>query len=139
MNLIKLDFQILIVYNMILFSIVYTTDQPEISIKGDREIEVLCGDTACFEVELQQADLTHWTITWQKNIATRIEQINTSTSRYIDSTDRKLVIHSVCKEDKGNYQAVLSEKVSNGKSVLQVVSNVIFLHTPGGNILFINK
>lgn len=107
------------------------SDQPEISIKGDREIEVLCGDTACFEVELQQADLTHWTITWQKKIATRIEQINTSTSRYIDSTDRKLVIHSVCKEDKGNYQAVLSEKVSNGKSVLQVVSNVIFLHTPG--------
>lgn len=110
------------------------SDQPEISIKGDREIEVLCGDTACFEVELQQADLTHWTVTWHKVIRTRIEQINTSTSRYSDSTDRQLVIHSVCKEDKGNYQAVLSEKVSNGKSVLQVVSNVIFLHTLGGNI-----
>lgn len=107
------------------------SDQPEISIKGDREIEVLCGDTACFEVELQQADLTHWTITWHKVIGTRIEQINTSTSRYSDSTDKKLVIHSVCQEDKGNYQAVLSERVSNGKSVLQVVSNVIFLHTLG--------
>lgn len=117
-----------------MFFFVYTTDQPEISIKGDREIEVLCGDKASFEVELQQADLTHWTITWRKVIGTRIEQINTSTSRYSDSTDRQLVIHSVCKEDKGNYQAVLSEKVSNGKSVLQVVSNVIFLHTLGGNI-----
>lgn len=117
-----------------MFLFVYTTDQPEISIKGDREIQVLCGDTACFEVELQQADLTHWTITWRKVIGIRIEQINTSTSRYSDSTDKKLVIHFVCQEDKGHYQAVLSERVSNGKSVLQVVSNVIFLHTLGGNI-----
>lgn len=124
---------------MNLFSFVYTTDQPEILIKGDMEREVLCGDTACFEVEIQQADLTRWTITWRKMIGNRIEQINTSTSRYTDSTERKLVIHSVCKEDRGNYQAVLSEKVSNGKSVLQVVSNVIFLHALGGNIIFINE
>lgn len=114
------------------------TDQPEILIKGDKEIEVLCGDTACFELELKQADLSHWTVTWHKMIGTGIEQISRSTTctRYSDSTDRQLVIHSVCKEDKGNYQAVLSEKVRNGKSALQVVSNVISLHTPGGNFIF---
>lgn len=56
---------------MVMFLFVYTTDQPDISIKGDREIEVLCGDTACFEVELQQADLTHWTVTWHKVIGAR--------------------------------------------------------------------
>lgn len=106
---------------------------PMISIKGPRS--VLCGESAKFNAVIEPGNLKGWSITWHKIVQwTHRRKLNISTEKYSGSTDNDLVIQSVCKNDEGRYQAVLSsESKAEGISIL---SNVIDLHATGG-ILFI--
>lgn len=81
-------------------------DEPDISIKGENEKN--CGETALFEADVEKVKSSSWTITWHKRRGDVIKCIDTSTEKYSGSTKRSLVIKSVCKEDEGEYQAVLS-------------------------------
>lgn len=62
---------------------------------------------------MENVKSSSWTITWQKRRGDVIKCIDTSMEKYWGSTKKKLVIKSVCKEDEGDYQAVLSFE-SNG-------------------------
>lgn len=87
------------------------SDEPDISIKGENEKR--CGETALFEANVEKVKSSSWSITWHKRRGKVIECIDTNMKKYSDSTKTKLVIKSVCKEDEGEYQAVLSFE-SNG-------------------------
>lgn len=52
------------------------------------------------------------------------------------STNNELFIESVCKEDEGEYQAVLS--IEEGRIRKTIQSNVVFVHVVGGMILLID-
>lgn len=104
---------------------------PMISIKGPRN--VLCGESAKFNAVIEPGNLKGWSITWQKKVPWTHRRINISTEKYSGSTDNDLVIQSVCKNDEGRYQAVLSSE-SKAKCI-SILSNVIDLQATGG-ILF---
>lgn len=106
------------------------TDDPEVSLRGTNE--VICGNTARFELEVKQAEPHDYKVTWQKVIHVKsiTKKIETRDEKYIGSSDKQLIINFVCKEDKGDYQAVLSRE-SNGNNL--IVSNEIHLHPIGGN------
>lgn len=87
------------------------SDEPDISIKGENEKK--CGETALFEANVEKVQSLSWTITWYKHRGDDIKRIETSKEKYRGSTKKGLVIKSVCKEDEGEYQAVLSFE-SNG-------------------------
>lgn len=73
-------------------------------------------------------------VNWQKlskNVSTQIDKSN---ERFRGKTNKELFIESVCKEDEGEYQAVLSIEEGRFKKTIQ--SNVVFLHVVGGMILF---
>lgn len=89
----------------------FSPDEPDISIKGENEKK--CGETTLFEADVENVKSSSWTITWQKRKGDVIKCIDTSMEKYWGSTKKKLVIKSVCKEDEGDYQAVLSFE-SNG-------------------------
>lgn len=109
---------------------VYVEDQPEVVIKG--EDTVIFGDSARFEAVLKP-DSSCWSITWQKRRGNITETIDASTKKFSGSTNRKLVIQSVCKEDEGEYQVLLSHE-SNGNGYLKY-GHTICLRVVGG-ILF---
>lgn len=100
-------------------------DEPEITIKGDEE--VICGKTAYFEAEYTES--SNWSLSWQKFRGGTIQQLDMNVDKYCDSTNRKLIIHHVCKEDEGNYRAALSH-VPNEKKCI-ILSNVIVLKPLG--------
>lgn len=89
----------------------------------------MCGDLAQFIAVLKPYS-TCWSITWQKRRGKVIEIIDTSTEKYSGSTNRKLVIQSVCKEDEGEYRVLLSHK-SNGNGYIRC-GYTICLHVFGG-------
>lgn len=89
----------------------------------------MCGDLARF-VAVLKPDSSCWSITWKKRRGKVTETIDTSRKKYSGSTNRKLVIQSVCKEDEGEYQIVLSHK-SNGDRYSKC-GNTICLHVLGG-------
>nr|XP_034321578.1 uncharacterized protein LOC105323062 [Crassostrea gigas] len=101
-------------------------DEPEVVIEGKDEI--LCGDLARF-VAVLKPDSSCWSITWQKRRGKVTETIDTSTKMFSGSTNRKLVIQSVCKEDEGEYQVLLSHE-SNQNGYLKC-GNTICLHVFG--------
>lgn len=109
----------------------YFTDEPDILITG--EDRVVCGDSARFDAEVKRAQLSEWSITWQKKTDDITIKINTSDKKYKGSSRRQLVIQSVCKDDKAEYQAILS----NG-SKLNIISNIIYLQALGG-IFYLGK
>lgn len=109
---------------------VCVADEPEISIKGERE--VVCGNAARFLVDINPEEQSSGLVTWQKVRGMITEQIDISIEKYLGSSNRQFVINSVCKEDGGEYQAVLSQQ-SNGKNK-KTFSNSIFLLPKGGNI-----
>lgn len=112
---------------------IFVTDEPTISIKGtDR---VVWGETTCFEANLKQKEIhaSHWSISWQRVRGSVTYQIDISNEKYGDSTRTKLVIHSVCKDDEGEYQAVLARESNGNKRKIE--SNAIFLHVLGGILL----
>lgn len=102
-----------------------------ISIKGQGS--VLCGNSAKFYVDITPENLKGCSITWEKIEQLRTRRINLSTKKYSGSTDKNLVIQSVCKEDQGKYIAILSTDLQYPE--LSIKSNVIVLQAYGG-ILF---
>lgn len=98
-----------------------------LSIEGPER--VLCGTTAQFNAFMNPENLKGWSLTWQKIKGLAHLPINSCTDKYIGTTDEVLFIQSVCKEDEGGYQAILSK---NSKAQRLVLSNVIFLQATGG-------
>lgn len=101
-------------------------DEPDIFIQGENEI--IYGGTTQFKADVKKVESSYWTIKWQKRIGDVIKCIDTSAKKYSGSTKRTLVIKSVCKEDEGEYQAVLSLE-SNGPDYKS--RNIIHLHVIG--------
>lgn len=97
------------------------------------EDRVVCGDSARFDAEVKRAQLSEWSITWQKKTDDITRKINTSDRKYKGSSRSQLVIQSVCKDDEAEYQAILS----NG-SKLNIISNIIYLQALGG-IFYLGK
>lgn len=79
---------------------------------------------------MKTAEVSHWSITWQRRKGDTINCIDTTKKEYRGSTNRILVIKSVCKDDEGEYQVVLSRE-SNGPDYKS--KNSIHLHVLGGN------
>lgn len=102
-------------------------EEPNISIQG--QDKVLCGDAAIFNTVVSPEHANGWSVTWQKLEGLTCIHINTRTEKYTGSTDQKLVIHSVCTEDEGEYRAILSRFTNI------VLSNSIFLQVIGGILL----
>lgn len=63
----------------------------------------------------------------KKNV---INQIDINEEKYRGSTRTKLVIISVCKDDEGEYQAVLARESNGNKR--KVESNSVYLSVEGG-------
>lgn len=91
---------------------------------------MLCGEAAHFDAEVEQREISNWSVTWHKQTGDITTNINTRDEKYNGSTDRRLFIHSVCKDDEAEYLAV----ISNGDN--SCMSNVIYLRAIGGIILF---
>lgn len=83
---------------------------------------------------MKQAESFSFPIKWQRRRGQFVEIIDTTLEKYSGSTNTKLVIPSVCKEDALEYQASLSD----GKNHM-VYSNTINLHVLGGMITRSNK
>lgn len=109
---------------------VFVLDEPTVSIRGENEI--IWGDKAHFEADVKKADSSCWSITWHRRRGDVIKCIDTSMENYSGSTKRKLVINSVCKEDEGEYQALLSFE-SKGPDYKS--RNTIRLHVIGGMLV----
>ncbi|XP_062579119.1 uncharacterized protein LOC134241039, partial [Saccostrea cucullata] len=80
---------------------------PRISING--RDKVLCGETTFLEATVEhpfKADT--FIIIWQRVSRNGPYWINTRLERYEGSTNRRLVIKKVSKEDEGEYQALIS-------------------------------
>lgn len=109
---------------------IFVTDEPEISITGAERVEG--GEKTCFKADLKNKEkhVSHWSISWQRVRGSVINQIDISKEKYSDSTRTKLVIHSVSKDDEGEYQAVLARESNGNKRKIE--SNAIFLHVFGG-------
>lgn len=99
-------------------------EEPMISIEGPEK--VLYGTTAKFNAFMNPKNLKGWSLKWQKLVGLTHVPINLSEDKYTGTTDEMLSIQSVCKEDEGGYQAILS------KAQFLVVSNIIFLRATGG-------
>lgn len=108
------------------------TDGPDIWIEGP--VRVVCGSTAHFQATVKEKKVSCLSVTWQKISKDDIKQIDTSNKTFWGKTNKELSIESVCKEDEGKYQAVLSIEEDRIKTSIQ--SNVIFMHVVGGMILF---
>lgn len=89
-------------------------EEPEVVIEG--KDEVICGELTQLEAVLKP-DSSCWSIKWQKRRGKNIQMIDKSEKKYSGSTNRKLVIQSVCKEDEGEYLVLVSHE-SNGKGYL---------------------
>lgn len=107
---------------------VYVLDEPVVSIVGNEK--ALCGDTVVFEAEVTNADPSCWSLTWEKTREHITESIDINKENYKGSTDRRLVITSVSKEDEWRYQAVLSRNTEGRNQT--ILSNKILLLTFGG-------
>lgn len=104
-----------------------------ISITGPRYL--LCGNTAEFIAVTNPENLEGWSVKWLKHAKCTETPINSNAEKYYGSTEKHLVIQSVCKEDDGGYQAILSTGSRRGTTRFEL-SNAIFLQAIGG--IFIN-
>lgn len=107
-------------------------DEPQICIKGAQE--VLCGETTHFDADLKQFDSQTWSMFWQKTREKTTDQIDTEKEKYKNSSNLRLTINSVSKEDEAEYQVVLTRKHNGGE--YNLCSNRIYL-TPIGGIIYI--
>lgn len=84
--------------------------------------------------EVKPTDLSGWSLKWQrvKNLIT--EDIDTSGEKFRGSKDRQLVIHSMCKKDEGNYQAVLTRDIGGN---YQIISKAFILKCMRGNFIIV--
>lgn len=116
------------------FSLMFcVTDKPFITISGTEK--VFCGEIARFKVIVSPKDLGGWSVKWQKLNGDVSTHIDLNKEKYSRPTDRELIIHSVCREDDGIYQAYLSQE-SNGSN-FKVLGNALCLQTVGGIVCFL--
>lgn len=108
-------------------------DGQDIQIEGTEK--VICGDKAHFQATVKEKKGSNWSITWQKLSRNESQKIDTSNKKFRGKTNKELSIKSVCKEDEGEYQAVLLIEEDRTRKTIQ--SNVISLRVVGGMILFI--
>lgn len=111
---------------------VFVLEEPVVSIAGNEN--AMCGENAVFVAEVTNAKPYCWSLTWQKTIENVTEIINITKDKYFGSTDRRLVITAVSKEDEWRYQAVLSRNMNGNKQ--KILSNEIFLQVLGGIFYF---
>lgn len=76
-------------------------------------------------ITLEQVD--HLPVSWDKVERLVRTQIDIEDEKYRGSDDTQLIIHNVCKEDEGRYQAVISRNQD-----VKIFSNELFLHPIGG-------
>lgn len=93
------------------------------------------GNIARFEAVVKNVDSNQWTMKWRKRRGNFIEIIDKSREKYSGSTNKKLVIQHVCKEDEGEYYAQWN---INGKDFRRS-ENSIQLNVLGGRCLFFAK
>eukprot|EP00105_Crassostrea_gigas_P046671 XP_019930819.1 PREDICTED: leucine-rich repeats and immunoglobulin-like domains protein 1 [Crassostrea gigas] len=98
-------------------------DEQAILIKGPEK--VLYGEKAQFDAEIKQTGTSKWLVTWHKKTGDTTANINIRDEKFRRSTDRQLLIHSACKDDEAEYQAVISDGNNN------YPSNAIYLHVLG--------
>lgn len=82
------------------------------------------GECARLIADVTPTDLLGWSLKWQRVKNLNTEMIDTNREKFRGSNDRQLVIHSMCEEDMGNYQAVLSRD-TGGK--YQIISSTACL------------
>lgn len=105
---------------------------PAISI--ERNVEVSCGDTAHFKADIRLEESAFLSVSWERVYGSARKHIDISCEKYKGSTSRQLNIHFVCKEDEGEYQAVILRNID-----YKIVSNIGFLQTQGGMIFVLPK
>lgn len=96
------------------------------AISIERNVEVTCGDTAQFKADIRLEESAFLSVSWEKVDGPARKHIDLSCEKYKGSTGRQLNIHSVCKEDEGEYQAVISKNIDH-----KIFSNIGFLQTQG--------
>lgn len=79
--------------------------------------------------KVKPTDLSGWSIKWQRIKNLIAEEIDTNREKFRGSNDKQLVIHSMCEEDEGKYQAVLTRD-TGGK--YQLISRTVFLQITKG-------
>lgn len=104
------------------------------AISIERNVEVTCGDTAQFKADIRLEDSAFLSVSWEKVDGSSRKHIDISCEKYKGSTGRQLNIHSVCKEDEGEYQAVISRNLDH-----KIFSNIGFLQTQGGMFFVLTK
>lgn len=72
-------------------------------------------------------------VSWKKLIKNESTPIDTSNTKFWGKTKKELFIESVCKEDEGEYLAVLSFEEDRIGTTIK--SNVICLRVVGGMIV----
>lgn len=107
------------------------TDGPDIWIEGTEE--AVCGSTAHFQANVKERKVSFLSVDWKKLIKNESTPIDTSNKKFWGKTNKELFIESVCKEDEGEYQAVLSFEEDRIGTTIK--SNVIFLRVVGGMIV----
>lgn len=105
------------------------TDRPDIWIEGPEK--VVCGSTAHFKATVKEKRVSCLSVTWQKTVKDESKQIDTRNKKF----NKDLFIESVCKEDEGEYQAVLTYEENGIRRTTQ--SNSISLQVEGGMVIFI--
>lgn len=106
-------------------------DGPDIWIEGTEE--AVCGSTAHFQANVKERKVSFLSVDWKKLIKNESTPIDTSNKKFWGKTNKELFIESVCKEDEGEYQAVLSFEEDRIGTTIK--SNVIFLRVVGGMIV----
>lgn len=109
------------VYQYLIFSNDFL-DEPKIVIVVVKA--AISGECTRLIADVKPADLSGWSLKWLriKNFIT--EEIDTNREKFRGSNDRQLVIHSMCEDDKGKYQAVLTSD-SCGK--YKIISGTVCL------------
>lgn len=71
-----------------------------------------CGNIARLEAVVKNVNSNQGSMTWQKRRGNIIKIIDKSREKYSGSTNKKLVIQNVCKEDEGEYYAILKRNMN---------------------------
>lgn len=88
---------------------------------------VPCGNTARFLAEITLEKEVYLPVSWDRVEKLVRTQIDIEDEKYRGSDSRQLIIHNVCKEDEGRYQAVISRNHD-----VKIFSNELYLHPTGG-------
>lgn len=105
------------------------------AISIEKNVEATCGDTAHFKADIRLEESAFLFVSWEKKIdGPASKHIDINCGKYKGSTSRQLNIHSVCKEDEGEYQAVITINMDH-----KIFSNIGVLQTQGGMLFVLKK